>query len=592
MADMEQTWFVDIAAVRIQTWLARSARVRYRRGASFRLAGLTSPEALRRVLPAGGPVVPNDEAGQVSGVASVRFPGAGLTEPEARAIALEAALAVARHLRGVFPALPLQALWGRGKFYVEAYAGDMMSRPPLLDLPALTQEGVASRPCGMCRSARAVYADVSFVKEAQDKLDLCIDCHSRVRRSDGADRAVAGWVSANDSPSLLEAQKRLHADLQKATGEGSFFPNDFGDLATWIPKAEGDAATQLCTIFADGNRIGVLMKEVANHLNELAAADPSATAKRPQIVAGLTVATRRSVAAAAQEAADIGRRAAGPAGSVGLQRVPALVHLADGDDVLMTVPAPAGWGAARRLGSTFAQELKAHIRDAGIPEDLSDFSLSMGMVFHHESHPFADVVAAAEELLAAAKKQEKGRRAAIAFLDLTADGETSVGVCEAAPDQPRRAVTLEELDAWAAALTAAADVDAAQRANLLQMLREATAEANSEGVTSGPGGDGETARQALARRVATMGERRILALVGGSTEGAELLPQDQLEFVARVKQIRAQLEGNDPMVRDELRLHLDVARWWPPGCLTVAQGVVETAAASSDNEFEAEGDHA
>lgn len=577
---MTEIWFVDVAAVRIQTWLARSgARLRFRRGASFCLADLTAADHLKTLLPPGLPVAPNDEAGNLSGVASLRFPSTGLTEDQARAIALEAALSVARHIRSVFPALPLQALWGRGSSYVEAYAGEMRRRPLLFDLPTLNQEGVASRPCGMCRTARAIHAGVSFIKHGDDLVDLCVDCCSRVKSSDGTGQAVAGWLSANASGWLPEAQKRLHQDLSEVTGEGSLFPNDFADLAEWIPKAEGDAATQLCTIFADGNRIGVLMKAVAEHLKEAGTVDPTAKDKRKTIVAGITQATRRSVAAAAKEAADIARRTAGDLGGVGLNRVPALVHLADGDDVLMTVPAPAGWAAARSLGETFADQLGGTVIEAGLPKELQDFSLSMGMVFHHSSHPFADVVVAAEELLSAAKKQVQGAKASIAFLDITADGETSVGVREGNPDQPRRAVTLEELDAWDATLTAAAGVDASQRSNLVQLLRETTAEArettsaaatpagseDSAAPTSSPAR--ETARAALARRVATVGQRDILALVGGSSKGPDKIPDDQKAFFAWVGHIRRELESDAAVVRDELRLRLDIARWWPTAAL-------------------------
>ena len=570
---MASTWFVDLAAVRIQTWLARSARIRYRRGASFRLADLTTANHLTTLLPPGGLVVPNPEAGNVSGVASLCFPAAGLTDDQAREIALNAALAVAQHLRSVFPALPLQALWGRGDFYVQAYAGDMRKRAPLLDLPALVQEGIASRPCGMCRTARAVHAGVSFVKEGDDEVDVCVDCYSRVLRGDKAKSSVAGAVSASKPSRLPEAQQRLHADLAKVTGEGSVFPDDFGDLARWVPKAQGDAATQLCTIYADGNRIGALMKVVADHLTGAAAQDPTAKEQRQTIVAGITEATRRSVAEAAAATMTGAVKQSGATDAAAGARVPALVHLADGDDVLMTVPAAVGWQAARKLGSTFASELRQTVSGAGIAEELQDFSLSMGMVFHHASHPFADVVVLAEDLLVSAKRQVKGLQASVAFLDITADGETSIGAREANPDQPRRALTLDELDTWEAALTEAAAVEASQRANVLQLLREVTAEANS-GSGVAPGDEQESARGALARRVATMGERGILALVSESSESTEQpgqVPEGRAEFVAWVKAIRARLESDDPGTRDELRLRLDIARWWPAPAVSAPQ---------------------
>ena len=80
-------WYVDVSAVRIQTWLGRTGAVRLRRGASYRLTSLSSKlevEALLASQGAGAGVEWNDEAGEVSGVICLRFPAAGLTEEQDR----------------------------------------------------------------------------------------------------------------------------------------------------------------------------------------------------------------------------------------------------------------------------------------------------------------------------------------------------------------------------------------------------------------------------------------------------------------------------------------------------------------------------
>lgn len=597
---MDETWFVDVAAVRIQTWLARSARVRYRRGASFRLADLTAPDYLgTEILPAAARVRPNTEAGALSGVASLRFAADGLSEQEAHAIALESALSVARHLRAVFPALPLRATWGRGPYYVQVYAGDMRSRKALFDLPATPQEGIVARPCGMCRTSRAVHEKVEIVGDA---VDLCVDCYSRVAWSPGG-LGVAGWTSADSPPALPKAQERLHddlpptrsrhtsrkrlpkaqerlhQDLSEIAGMNSCFPDDFGDLASWVARVEGDAATQLCTVFADGNRIGVLMKKIADHLTAQLARDPAdadkVAKKRAGIVAGITTATRKAVGKAAAATAPLVRPAAQPTDAEGEPRhnVPALVHLADGDDILMTVPAPAGWIVVRELANAFAAEMTTLLTELGIPEEVGSFSLSMGMVFHHATHPIADVVLAAEELLSSAKTAVRGEESSVAFVDLTSDGETSQGVREFDRDKPRRPLTIRELTAWSAALDEVASVEASQRANLVQLLREAAAESRSPGSPASPGGlpsatgltpDGG-AREALARRVKVLARPEILALVGGNRNGPRTppAPGNAAAQQGRLDRVCRALGTLEPSARDDLRLWLDVARWWP-----------------------------
>lgn len=556
----QDLYFVDIAAVRIQTWLARSAKVRYRRGASFRLADLTDPQHVATLLPPGGPVVANTAAGSLSGVASVCFPADGLSEEQAREMAMTAAIRVASALRDAFPALPLRAVWGSGPSYVQAYAGDMRLRPPLLDLPAQVEEGIAARPCGMCRSARAVHPKVSFVAD-EEGVDLCVDCHSRVMASDAP---PAGFTSVGSGKSLPKAQLRLEKDLQ-TDGIESVFPKDFAKLASWLGRTDGDAATHLCTLFADGNRIGVLMKAIADQLSSASPkpGDPPALT-RAEAVAQLTAATRRAVAEAALAAVAAVEAKATDQKPDDLtasrkRKVPALIHIADGDDVLMTVPAAAGWTAATTLATAFEREIGDLAARAGIDgTTLGSVSISMGMVFHHATHPFADVVGAAEEQLKTAKRQFLGGCSAVAFLDYTADGESSVGTVEADAGRARRAISLDELRNWSKAFAAAADVEASQRSNLLQLLRETTAVAH--GTHSPPSHAAETPRVALARRIKTLARSEVLALVGGSDGG----PIRGETSTAQRTRVQRALLDDDASARDELRFRLDIVRWWPP----------------------------
>ena len=560
MPESKDYWFLDVAAVRIQTWLARSQRVRYRRGASFRLAELTSEQKINEVLQKSGlkpQVEVNPVAGAISGVASLQFAAADLTDDEAHTLAMRAACAVSRAIREVFPALPLTASLGRADYYVKAY-DPMHAAPPLLDLPSQSEEGFAARPCGMCRSARARFPRVTLVRD--DATDLCVDCCSRVLKG-GEKGSVAGYTSASDRNHLPTSQQGLDQQLQSITGSNNDYPGDFAQLASWMGRTEDDAATHLATIFADGNRIGALMKRLGEQLS----GSTQSKVDRNDIVANISGATKRAIAWAGQKATErIDPQALDPEVR---SMVPMLVHLADGDDILVTVPAPLGWATVRALGAQFGAQMNevAGLKELGVQPD--EVSLSLGMVFHHARHPIADVVRLAESLLKAAKKQTNGEVAACGFLDLTSDGESSIGTVEGSPDVPRRALSLKELEGWSEQLDAAAGIPASHRATLLQLLRETYAEAHLGAVPH----EAETARAALARRVITLGHQPIIDLV--KTVPAEQDPATPSER----SRLREALLADDPASRNELRLKLDIVRWWDP-----QSGLSRTMSAESE----------
>ena len=114
-------------------------------------------------------------------------------------------------------------------------------------------------------------------------------------------------------------------------------------------------------------------------------------------------------------------------------------------------------------------------------------SLSAGLVFHHASAPFADVVLKAGEQLRAAKRATRGEAPSVAFLDLTADGGS-------APTS-RIPLRIGDLAAEAATLRKIATVSRSHRETLLGLDRLARQAARAESER------GETPAQALTRRV-------------------------------------------------------------------------------------------
>ena len=175
-------------------------------------------------------------------------------------------------------------------------------------------------------------------------------------------------------------------------------------MATAGQFEQDDAATQLALIYADGNKVGAFLSEAAK------AAREGGRPAKSDIVPALDQAT---LAALADAIIDRFR---------GWPRPPVLANLAGGDDLLVSVPAIDAWMFVRTLLEAFGQRIDAATR--GWPESVRDQlpSLSAGLVFHHMTAPFSDVVRIAEEQLRAAKKARRGTEPTVAFLDLTADG--------------------------------------------------------------------------------------------------------------------------------------------------------------------------
>ncbi|MEI2776349.1 MAG: hypothetical protein V9G19_10345 [Tetrasphaera sp.] len=131
--------YVDIAGVRIQSWLARTPKLAARRGASVALASLTSERYVTEVLTRLAVHYPTDcatvewnpEAGEISGVISLRMSAQLGPPPES---AIRVAAAVAEGLRSTLPALPLSVTVTTASSYVDAYAESPTSPNPKLRL--------------------------------------------------------------------------------------------------------------------------------------------------------------------------------------------------------------------------------------------------------------------------------------------------------------------------------------------------------------------------------------------------------------------------------------------------------------------------
>lgn len=523
-------WYVDVAAVRIQSWLGRTADLRTRRGASAALAALTDPDQISDSVGQ-----PNPSAGAISGVVSrmLALPESGINDDaEALAAAARVSVDVAKGVWGHLPGVGIQASVGRGKSYLEAYSG-MSARAReqgrLLDVPALPLDFPLAKPCDVCRSSAAV--DGCTVKEGKNERSACRDCATR------AD--YAGRLRSPREPLPVSQQTLLNL-LQVVTGDSTMrLAQDFREVALGNVQVEGDARTQIATVFADGNAVGALMKGLA-------------TRRSVGKWAAVTLLDRATKAAIC-DAANATLATAGEAQDPSL---PIIAHIAGGDDVLVTVPASAAWAYVMELEAAFATRVKERVTLQEPPESgagtlsLHDLlggapSLSCGVVFHHASHPIADVIEHAEALLKSAKRQWKSVPA-VAFLDLTAHGQPTSAQAGRSMVQ-ERCLSLQELMASGPRLAALAGVSASQRATLHQLIRELEQPATTP---AAPGR--EDPLGALERRLNTMRLEPVLESIAGPDATREQVAERLRDGTSRPTAVAA------------LRRDLELSRWWAP----------------------------
>jgi hypothetical protein len=389
-----QRHYLDVSAIRIQEWLARTPDLKYRRGASVLLTEATARGAWEASPPAG--TTWNDEAGDVGGVVSLVITD-DIAEPDVRVCAAAAASYVARSMRERMPHCFVQAVTGTGDSYVSAYPQMEQARRDgrfVVDAPPAPAEVILAKPCDQCRSAAATHKQVPDIASEKPR-DLCADCRNRLD--------AAGRTSADKPDKWPIPEQRLKDALEADGATVTGFSRTFAEMASAGQREQDNAATQLALIYADGNRVGGFLSKAA------ALASPGGKLRKTEIVKAIDDATVGALADAVAE-----RFAGNP-------EPPVLVNLAGGDDILVSVPAADAWTFTCTLLSAFGRR----IREAGnwpdsIRRELP--TLSAGLVFHHTKDPFSDVVRLAEDQLNDAKKAGRGLEAMVSFLDLTADG--------------------------------------------------------------------------------------------------------------------------------------------------------------------------
>lgn len=367
---MTENHYMDIGVVRIQSWLARTPKLRGRRGGSTLITQATDPEVISAELPEIGDIAEiNDETGRVDGVVSLK-----LTDPNR---ADEVERAVVRYLRGHMCGVSLSVTRFNGNNYAKARS---KSNAASQEWPAPVGEWPAGQVCKWC----STWPVVPQEQRLGEKDPICTEC---VARSKAAGRAERREQVPYAEKHLLE---KLATNLA--------VPDEFEPLA----QLDGARETHLALIYADGNGIGKFIQET------LQSRKPSKQYNL-KISQKIDNATWGCLVDAVQETLQDGD-----------PTLPIVPHTVGGDDVMVSVPAGRAWTFVRALLGAFDTHLRRQINASTSP------SLSAGVVFHHYQLPLFQITDIAKRALRQAKVATSGEAASLAWHDTTRDGREPI----------------------------------------------------------------------------------------------------------------------------------------------------------------------
>lgn len=401
------TVFLDAAAKRIQSYLARTPRLRGRRGASALLERELMITETRQAWQDHATI--NEDGKLTDGRLSLRF-----TDGVAADTVAEVAGTVAVALQRLAPAAEWEVTVCEGDDYLTAVTEAAAERragrdrieggqswsvpPPLAEVPVV-------RLCQACGLSPATTRTDGIIPGEDTPMAICADCVRRFieggyrtdRRQWKLAEAPPEWA-AKIRPGGLAAERDLHAAVQQRIGRKIEVVETFADLAE---LGSGDA-NHLATVFIDGNRFGDLFAALKNTAVQL-----------DQLSTRLAAAVREALAEATASVV-----------APGDAFLPVVPHLVGGDDLLASVTADRAWPFVMAFLTGFgerAAELAAtYGEQAGRPIEAP--TASAGLAFAHHKRPFADSLDLAESAMRRAKALHNGRKAAVCWLDVTFDG--------------------------------------------------------------------------------------------------------------------------------------------------------------------------
>lgn len=384
-------YFAAVAAVRIQSWLSRTPKLRYVRGASVALSRATASAELAGsvVLPDG--VAFDPDTNDVAGVCVLRGEAAETLD--------QAVDQLLDHLQRKLPGVEWVAWRALAPSYVVAYDtvhGRSGASAQIRHWPRrlpLTVDLPFAVPCTHC--AHEMASELVAAPGNQDAA----------KEGVGPDCAVRHAAGANYQFSDFE-------ELAQRGGQGA-------------TTGRRDAANHLATICADGNRVGDFFAAVAK-LND------------PVVQRELSNAIDIAIRIATDEAANCGPD---PEGEV------AMKHFVGGDDVFASVAASFAWQFAETLGRRFHEEFNTQVSRVlggtssqatgdgttnsaqvdAVRKAAAEVSLGIGIAFAHASHPIDDCRETALEAEKLAKKATRGKEGAVSWIDITVEPSAGQG---------------------------------------------------------------------------------------------------------------------------------------------------------------------
>ncbi|MGH4021618.1 MAG: Cas10/Cmr2 second palm domain-containing protein [Pseudonocardiaceae bacterium] len=408
------TVYLDVGARRIQAYLARTPRLRGRRGASALLEYERLYEWTKGAWSLHAQV--NEKGKQTDGVLSLYFTDPDVDDRTVDDVVTETTTLLQR----LAPGADWDVHVRRADSYRQALrdgaaaeraghhllpGGVMRYRP----LPVAPNEVPVVRFCETCSLDSAVRTgQVEPADADDDKKALCADCSRRFleggyrtdTRNWTQDEARRRWQE-KIAPGGLDAERKLRIGVEQSKGlnAGTLrVARDFGDLAT---LGSGDA-NHLCTVFVDGNRFG-----------DLFAAVKDADVSLRELSADLTGAVREALVVATADVTGENDAC-----------LPVVPHLVGGDDLLVSVTADRAWDFVVAFLDVYHRRTAALAADyqqrAGTPVPVP--TASAGLVFAHSAYPFANCLDLAETALRRAKARHKAREPAVCWVDVTEDG--------------------------------------------------------------------------------------------------------------------------------------------------------------------------
>lgn len=358
--------YVNIGAVGIQRYLARSNRLDGRRAASAALVAATSNLDVDAVVR--GLAERNSEAGLIDGVLSLTLPD--------RARQDEVIDLAITEMRTQLPGAEFQVLDATAPDYLHALA-DMRKQieqdQARFDLPAMA-EFPGAQACGIC--ALGIAVDTANLGQDDGEKPACADCAMR---------------HSQEQRDLSRIPEQRLADAV-----GSERVGGFDELST-IDSRD----SHLATVYADANKLGRFFSDINERLD----------AKTIAKVSGAVVDATFEALVSAAQAVRPGRPS----------QLWILPHIVGGDDVLVTTPALSGWKFAMQFIEHFQRGLATmaenlHLTDVSLP------TVSAGIVFTQKNHDFDHVVELAEQSLKQAKSAGAGEQAYLHFHDVVDGG--------------------------------------------------------------------------------------------------------------------------------------------------------------------------